>query len=228
MGWDLWSIGKHGLRLGDIKEVAQQLSDALNINIEYGLDSSGWKKKKVFGQIITQPGTPIYSLDRILSYEYPRYELDFPFDNVKTPDYQIQYLDIYNEIVSISLWSEPGRWRHYYQFFSNEDQTLPLEALRKYRIAAKECYGKLGARQVYCFADQGPTELIGDHLQDSWENLETYILSGSYYDECLDPTYIAWKKDARIINVPAFLTGKYTVPSKIYGDVFFDDFSDLD
>ena len=54
MGWNLWSIGKHGLRLGDIKDVARQLSDALNINIEYGHDSSGWKKKKVFGQIITQ------------------------------------------------------------------------------------------------------------------------------------------------------------------------------
>lgn len=137
MGWDLWSIGKHGLRLGDIKEVARQLSDALNINIEYGHDSSGWKKRKIFGQIITQPGTPFYSLDRILSYEYPRYELDFPFDNVKTPDYKIHYLDIYNEIVSITLCSEPSRWRHYYQFFSKEEKTLPLEALRKYRIAAK-------------------------------------------------------------------------------------------
>lgn len=94
MGWDLWSIGKHGLKLGDVKEVARQLSDALNINIEYGHDSSGWKKRKVIGQIIARPGTPFYSLDRILSYEYPRYELDLPFDNVKTPDYTIQYLDI--------------------------------------------------------------------------------------------------------------------------------------
>lgn len=205
---------KTRIKLGDVKEVARQLSDALNINIEYGHDSSGWKKRKVFGQIITQPGTPFFSLDRILSYEYPRYELDFPFDNVRTPDDKIHYLDIYNEIVSITLWSEPGRWRHYYQFFSNEEKTLPLEALREYRIAAKECYGKLGARQIYCFAEQGPTELIGDHLLDSWKNLETYILSGCYYDECLDPDYQAWKKRCTNYKCTSFLDWQVYGPIK--------------
>ena len=228
MGWDLWSVGRHNLLLRDVKSVARQLSDALGINIEYGKDRRGWRFRKVLGQIIVHSDAPIYTLDRMLSYNYPRFELDPPEDDKLTSNDMINYLDIYNETISISFKGWPWRWWHYYSFFCEDEESPSLENLNTFRRIAKEFYGKLGADAIYCFADQGPTELIGDHWEEPWEQFEDYILTGKYYDECNDPDYRAWKKDARIINVSDYLTGKDPTPSMNYGDVFFDDFADLD
>ena len=228
MGWDLWSVGRHNLRLGDVKSVAKQLSEALDINIEYGQDRHGWSTRKVLGQIIVHKGAPIYTLDRMLSYNYPRFELDSPDDVEQTSNDNIYYLDIYNETISISFKGWPWRWWHYYSFFSNEEDSPSLENLNTFRRTAKEYYGKLGAKSIYCFADQGPTSNIGDHWEEPWEQFEKYIQSGKFYDECEDPEERAWKKDARIINVSNYLSGRDTTTSINCGDVFFDDFADLD
>ena len=32
MGWDLWSVGRHNLRLGDVKSVARQWYDFIDIS----------------------------------------------------------------------------------------------------------------------------------------------------------------------------------------------------
>lgn len=228
MGWDLWSVGRHSLRLGDVKSVAKQLSEALDINIEYGQDRHGWSTRKVLGQIIVHKVAPIYTLDRMLSYNYTRFELDSPDDVEQTSNDKIVYLDIYNETISISFKGWPWRWWHYYSFFSDEQESPSLENLNTFRRTAKEYYGKLGAKSIYCFADQGPTSNIGDHWEEPWEQFEDYILSGMYYDECSDPDYKGWRKKARLMNVSNFLSGEDPTLSKNYGDIFFDDFSDLD
>ena len=228
MSWDLWSVGRHNLKLDDVESVARQLSDALDINIQYGKDRGDWDDNIVLGRIIRKDGSPIYLLDHELGYEYPMFDMEYPFFDEKERKGSIAMLDIHNETVSICFWDDPVRWGDYHLFFSGEENPLPMEYLNKFRRVAKEAYQKLGAEYIYCFADQGPTQLIGDYWQDPWEKLEAYILSGRYYDECEDPDYRAWKKDASIIKVSDYLSGRDTTPSINYGDVFFDDFADLD
>ena len=38
MGWDITTIGRHHLDLSDVQTVARHLSEALDINIDYGYD----------------------------------------------------------------------------------------------------------------------------------------------------------------------------------------------
>jgi hypothetical protein len=58
MGWDITTIGCHHLDLGDVQTVARHLSEALDINIDYGYDREYLTRKRTtpFGGMTTTPG----------------------------------------------------------------------------------------------------------------------------------------------------------------------------
>lgn len=227
MSWDLWSVGRHNLKLDDVESVARQLSDALDINIQYGKDRGDWDDNIVLGRIIRKDGSPIYLLDHELGYEYPMFDMEYPFFDEKERKGSIAMLDIHNETVSICFWDDPVRWGDYHLFFSGEENPLSMEYLNKFRRVAKDVYRKLGAEYIYCFADQGPSMLVGDHWQDPWDEFEHYIHSLKYLEEFDDFTLNPMKEGARVFRVSDFFLGKDKSYSKTYADIFLDDFADL-
>ena len=227
MGWDVWSVGRHNLRLGDVKDLAEQLSERLDINIEYGRwDESSWRPE---GQIIRTPGDVLFTLDDVSEdWDVPRYYLESKDDDRDAQKKPFYMIDIWGECIDISLWSVPGRMQYFWSYFGDEGEPGEMEYLEKFRRETKEIYGKLGADCVYYFSDQGPTQLIADNEDLPWEELVKYIHEGRCYDEYHDTDAEFWKQDTRIINVPEFLTSENPVKSQKYSDVFFDDFKDIE
>ena len=57
------------------------------------------------------------------------------------------------------------------------------EDVRSFRRVAKDCYVKMGAKYIYCYADQGPSDLIGEYEDGTWEVFEAAIRTGKYLED---------------------------------------------
>jgi hypothetical protein len=258
MGWDISTLGKHDLDLKDVETVAKQISQRLELNIEYGyfqyykyssknnLICYADNKWIRLGRICPYKNKPIYRLDDDRYFEkevrsfigdsglIPTYEEGDPFEFSdgqyrysliiprKKPE-DIKFLTIYDEAFKFGLWDEP--W----------------EVLREYRLRQKRICRALGCPYLYLFSDQGPSELIDNVDNENWMEIESYIKSLDWIDECheIDRKYYHIKKQIskenaardrslfQLISIPEYLTTDHP-GSKWCNDVFVDDFSDLD
>ena len=265
MGYDINIIARHRLNTENLESLAKDLSEALDINIEYGYhhDYVVNIKKMVIrnaygchwislGKIIRDPSKDNYRL------EDKRYEqkniynlLGKSFEKVIFKDvYQgffehltlyelhlgedkqgdIFYMDITDEVASISMYKEPFRWYGFYMNFDEQESNPESwKVLNEYRRIVRKNIRGIGADYVYFHPDQGAPELIGDQLHLSWEKLEEYILTKSYVKDCCHITKEKFEDyKSEIMDIPSFMLAKKKMFSENYEDVFRDDFSDLD
>lgn len=230
MGVDLVSLGRHNLDVSSIEKTAQQLSKRLDINIAIG----HWDDGKFFveKQIERKPGAPFYRLHDASYSSDICYDFDPPEEMIEKRLGDICFMEIYREAVYIDFWAVSWRWKWYWAPFGDEEDKGCLEDINRFRRVAKEYYGKLGASYIYCYADQGPSDLIGEYEDGTWEYFENAIRTGKYLDDNKEHLDKEWpgftSKDLVIFNVPNFLLGKSVEPSHSWWDVFYDDFADLD
>lgn len=229
MGVDLISLGRHTLDVSSIEKTAQQLSERLDINIAIGQwdDGKFTPQKRIERHI----GAPFYRMNDSSYSDDVCYELDSPEEAIEKRLGDVCFMDIYKEAVYISFWAVSWRWTWYWAPFGDEEEKGCLDDINKFRRLAQECYGKLGASYIYCYADQGPSDLIGDYENGTWEDFEKAVRTGKYLDdnkEFLDEEWPGFtSKDLVIFNVSNFLLGKSDEPSHSWWDVFYDDFADI-
>ena len=233
MSVDLLSLGRHNLDVSSIEKTAQQLSDRFDINIEIGEWDDGNYLSHT--KIERHPGEPFYRMnDSSESYLPVQFYLDAPEQYIKTRSGLFCFLVVSLESVSICLWEESWRWQWYWNLFGDDEEYRAvygtcLEDIRRFRKAAKKLYHILGADYIYCYADQGPSDCIGDYEDGTWEEFENAIRTGKY----LDCDYVRREypdftaNDLRIINVSDYLLGINTEPSHSWWDIFYDDFADI-
>ena len=155
------------------------------------------------------------------------YCLDLLDDAPEDNPCDIFWINIYKEACTINLRSEPFRWNGFHYNFRENPPWKDLDMLNGFRRRMMEAYGKLGVRKIYYYSDQGATQFNDDLLGATWEELERYILEKRCFDDIHDDDYKRWKKDARLIDVPAFMTGRDPRFSECLSDTFVDDFSDV-
>ena len=159
--------------------------------------------------------------------EPQEYCLDLLDDAPEDNPCDIFWIDVYKEACTVNLRSEPFRWKGFYYNFYENPPWKDLDMLNGFRRRMMEAYGKLGVRKIYYYSDQGATQLNDDLLGATWEEMERYILEKRCFDDIHDEDYKRWKKDARLIDIPAFMTGRDPRFSECLSDTFVDDFSDL-
>ena len=163
-------------------------------------------------------------------YQPVQYDLDAPEEYTLSKSGGFCSMTISKETVSIDFWSVFWRWQWYWAPFSDESNKGCLEDINKFRRDAMEFYRKLGAEYIYCYADQGPSDLIAEYEDETWEEFEDAIHTGKYLDCDIArkeyPGFTA--KDVVIFNVSQFLLGKSSEPSHSWWDIFYDDFADLE
>jgi hypothetical protein len=265
MGYDINIIARHRLNTENVESLAKDLSEALDINIEYGYHHeyvANIKKRVIkdaynyhwisLGKIIRGSDKDTYRL------EDKRYEqkniynlLGSSFEGVQFKDvykgyfehltlYELHqgekkqgdifYMNITDEVASISMYNEPFRWHGFYMNF-NEQEANPesWKVLNDYRRIVRKNIKGIGADYVYFHPDQGTPELICDQLHLSWEKMEEYILTRTYIKESCSITKEKIEDcKSEIMDIPSFMSADKKIFSENYEDVFRDDFSDLD
>ena len=141
----------------------------------------------------------------------------------------IFYMDITDEIVSISMHNEPFRWYGFYMNFDKQEtDPMSWELLNNYRRIVQKNIKGIGADYVYFHPDQGSPELICDQLHLSWKGMEEYICSKRYREDYCRITKESLEENkSEIFDIPSFMLAENKVFSENYEDVFRDDFSDL-
>ena len=232
MGVDLVSLGRHNLDVSDIEITAKQLSERLDINIAIDEWSDG--EFSIGKTIERHPGMPFYRMkDGSDGWQYVCFSLDPPQEYIDARLGDICFMEIYREAVYIDFWAVDWRWKWYWGVFGDEDcnkvEPVDIQAFRK---VAKEYYSKLGASYIYCYADQGPSDLIGNYEDGTWCDFENALRTGKYLDDNAEYLKKEWpgftSKDLVIFNVSDYLSRKSIEPSHSWWDVFYDDFADLD
>lgn len=233
MSVDILSIGRHNLDVSSVESASRQISERLDINIAIG----DWDVGVFIPQQLIErhPGVPFYRMWDISSkYEPVQYDLTAPEEYTESEEGVIHGLTVSLETVYISFRAVTWRWQWYWRLFGDEDYDRDsysscLEDIQAFRKVAKDYYHRLGSEYIYCYADQGPSDLIGEYEDGTWEAFENVIRTGKYLD--CDIIRKEWPeftaKDLRIINVSDFLLGKTKEPSHSWWDVFYDDFADL-
>lgn len=265
MGYDINIITRHRLNTENVESLAKDLSEALDINIDYGYHHKylvNLKRRVIkyannyhwisLGKIIRDHSKAIYCL------EDKRYEqkniynlLGSSFEGVQFKDvykgyfehlnlYELQqgekkqgdilFMDITDEVVSISMYNEPFRWAGFYMNF-NEQEANPesWKVLNDYRRVVRKIIRGIGADYIYFHPDQGTPQLIDDQLHLSWEKMEEYILTRAYIKESCSLTKEKIEDcKSEIMDIPSFMLAEKKIFSENYEDVFRDDFSDLE
>ena len=230
MGVDLLSLGRHDIDVSSVETASRQLSERLDINIAIGYYEDG----KFFPQQLIErhPGTPFYRMWDISDELQPvQYDLDAPEEYRENRYGPFCSMTVSMESVHIDFWEVNWRWRWYWEAFGDDGDGSSLADVQLFRKAAKDCYRKLGATYIYCYADQGPSDLIGEYEDGTWEEFETAIRTGKYLDDNKEYLEREWPgfsaKDLVLFNVSDYLTKKTIEPSHSWWDIFYDDFSDL-
>ena len=227
MGIDLLSLGRHNLDVSTVETASRQICERLGINISIGY----WDGKFIQKQKIElYPSKPFYRMwDVSDEYRPVQFLLDPPEEYVSNSEGDISFMLVSLESVFIDFWSVSWRWPWYWAPFGNEEDKGRIEDIQRFRRVAKEYYRKLGAEYIYCYADQGPSDLLGDYEDGIWEEFEKAIRTGKYLDcdICRKEYPDYTPKDAVIFNVSDFLLGKSSEPSHSWWDIFYDDFKDL-
>ena len=226
MSCQLVTAGRHHLRTDSIEDVARQLSDIFNINIDYGVYEEA---PVTMGSIVKHEGGPRFWLEDQHDEEWPvRFSLEEPFSSEEYLEGDIYLLVIYQDIVQISITGWPYRGSHYLSFFYDEPYPGQSADMATFRHRLKELFAKFGADKVYCFdGGYSSTGFLEDKLYLPWEEFEDYILSGKYLDDTEDQDEYHWKEDSMILYVSDFISGVNPTRTKGSADVLIDDFKDL-
>ncbi len=226
MSCQLVTAGRHHLRTDCIEDVARQLSDIFDINIDYGVYE---EEPVIMGSIVKHEGEPHYWLEDKHDKQWPvMFALEEPFGSDDYLDGDIYILDIYQDIVQIAISGWPYRGSHYLSFFYDEPYPGQPEEVAIFRHRLKELFGKFGVDKVYCFdGGYSSTGFLEDKLYLPWDEFEDYILSGKYLDDTEDQDKYHWKEDSMILYVSDFISGINPTRTKGSADVLIDDFKDL-
>lgn len=231
MGVDLVSRGRHNLDVSSIEAAARQISERLGINIAIGRWDDGLF---IPHQLIErQKGEVSYRMtDESGKGQQVLFYIDAPEEYQDSESGAFSWMEINRESVYISLWAVRGRWSWYWNAFGENEDGSSLETVQAFRKIAKEYYSKLGAPYIYCYADQGPSDLIGNYEDGTWCDFENALRTGKYLDDNAEYLKKEWpgftSKDLVIFNVSDYLSRKSIEPSHSWWDVFYDDFADLD
>ena len=236
MSVDLLSLGKHNLDISNIEITAQQLCERLDINIAIGKwDDGKFFPDKTFER---HPGVPFYRMqDNSDEWQPVQFYLDPPQEYINARKGDICFMVLSKESVYIDFWAVSWRWKWFWSVFGDDyaykhEYKSALADIMEYRKIAKQYYTRLGASYIYYYADQGPSDLIGDYEDGTWEEFENAIRTGKYLDDHAEYLEKEWpgftSKDLVIFNVSDYLTKKSTEPSHSWWDIFYDDFSDLE
>ena len=228
MGVDLITIARHDLDVSSVETAAREVSERFDINVAVGeWDDGVFHPRLAFER---HPGLPFFRMcDWSEGDEPVCYDVDEPEESAGACGGPFEFLSISQESVKVFLRECNWRFPDYWRPFGDVDNKGNLEAINRFRRAAKRCLRKLGADFAYCYADQGPTDMIGGYEDGPWNEFEAYIRSGKFLEdypyECFETPYDA--KDVVIFNVSEFLLGHAVEPSHKWCDVFYDDFADL-
>lgn len=236
MSVDFLSIGRHTLDVSSVETASRQICERLGINIAIG----EWDDGKFYPQqkIELYPGAPFYRMwDVSSNHQSVQYYLDTPEEYIDSQSGDFSFMLISKETVSIDFWAVSWRWQWYWNLFGDDeeyraDYRARMETdVQAFRKVARKYYSKIGAGYIYCYADQGPSDLIGDYEDESWIEFENAIRTGKYLDDNQKYLEKEWSgfssKDLHIINVSDFFSGKNVIRSHSWWDIFYDDFADL-
>lgn len=226
MSCQLVTAGRHHLRTDSIEDVARQLSDIFDINIDYGVYEDA---PVIMGSIVKYDERIHYWLEDQHDEEWPvKFSLEEPVDSEEYLDGDIYLLCISQDIVQISMTGWPYRGSDYESFFYDEPYPGQAVDMATFRSRLKEVYGRFGANKVYCFdGGYSSTGFLEDKLFLPWDEFENYILSGKYLDDTENQEEYHWKEDSMILYVSDYISGVNPTRTMGSADVYIDDFKDL-
>ena len=138
------------------------------------------------------------------------------------------------------------RWWGWEEFF--HPVYFDRDKLLDYRMKIYEQARIFGCKEVIIFSDQGPTELILDHINSSVEYLKQYVNSNQYTDQYYKMTeqyyrmndqydeFTKWykpeqieskKKHAKKITFSSVFQDDFKLEGEDFVEVVYDDFKDL-
>ena len=230
MSVSLEIVGRHHLCTDNVEIVAQQLSDIFDVNIcVVYFDGDNFIET---GHVIIHEDRPSLNLEDYSSKDYPvKYELDAACGDEEGEKNHFFYMQIYREMINISLYGWPySAWQYESCFYEDEPMTEEIrECMQEFRLTCKDVFGKLGINKVFCFG--GGYDSLS-YLDDGAMNMsgaeyEAYVLSGQCAVDAEKRTGRKEKQNYTIINVSDYLSSKNLNHAKGYMDVFIDDFADL-
>lgn len=239
MGTYLISVGHHKLKdIDNIENVARQLSDIYDVNIEWGFNDEEFNYT-ARGRVTKHPGEPYFLLEEYFDETKPCFQLMGSIDKTN----KVDSLVIHRELVEMEFDSWPYQFFNYKSCFEKDSPVMDVdtaELLRDFRVRCRNAFAKLGVTKVFGFCDRGEAGFLGnDPMNMSGSDFEDYILSGRYLDDAERIEKCVLKPISKVVNVPDFVTGKdkTRVARIVVGrnptlvkdgaDVFVDDFSDL-
>ena len=233
MSVSLETVGHHHMNTDSLESVARQLSDAFDINIRCLSHNCETMDTVELGRVVKHPERPFHILDKWPDEEGRiLYQLDSPHDEAEGERTHFFYMDIYREMINISLLGWPHRSSHYERCFRENEPPMSEETagyLKEFRVTCKEVFAKLDIHKVYCFG--GGYSICGlldeDAMYMTGDEYDDYVLSGLYLDDIEKKEGGHWKDHSMIIYVSDFISGKNTTRCKDGADVFIDDFSDI-
>lgn len=233
MSVSLETVGRHHLKTDSLESVARQLSDAFDINIRWTFYDYDNEKEIELGRVVKHPERPFHELEQWEDKDNRLlYQLDASSDKEEERRTHFFYMNIYREMIDISLLGWPYRASHYGRCFWEQEPPMDKETaanMQEFRRTCKEVFGKLGIDKIFCFG--GGYSICGlleeDAMYMTGDEYEDYILSGRYLDDIEEKEGGHWKEDSMIIYVSDFISGKN--PARTHGsaDVYIDDFADL-
>lgn len=242
MGWDINIIGKHGLRVDDIKHTAEDLSQILQANIKYGHETHD--EFIEYGEIKLYSNAPLYVLSEysdtnacaINNRNLIRLSLE-PADSADDRC-EIFYLSIYQEAFDLSFKNDFfARWSGFYSHFREDGNTGTSCGLKEYRTLSKKYVKAFNCDKIYHIADQGPHQYIEDKLDSPWNEVLNYINTKQYekdfykqHEEEFGRNYSEddQGEESVVFDVASFMKADHPKYSLSLYDVFVDDFSDLE
>ena len=231
MSVSLCTIGHHLLKTDNVEIVARQLSEIYDINIRWGY--WGGEDFVEQGRITRDIDRPYHELQDSSSEEFPvLFQLDVPWEDSEENQLGFFYMNIYKDIIDVSITGWPYRDSHYERCFWEQEPPMDEQTAGWMRDFRKKCitvFGKLGISKIFCFGGgYSVTGFIEEtKLGMNWNEFEDYILTGRYLNDTKEQEKYHWEEDSMIVNVSDFISGKNATRCKGSADIFIDDFADL-
>lgn len=156
---------------------------------------------------------------------YELYEIEsINYDNVE----DLIYMRIFRENIDLDV-TIFERWRSWESAFHSQFHKT-RDYLRNYRMEFFERAQKFGCKEIIICSDQGPTQMIYEHMDYSVEQLKQYVYSNKHHEE--SGWYGAermefWKKHAKKISFSSVFQDDFKLEGEDFVELVYDDFKDL-
>lgn len=227
MGVALCTVGRHNLTIDTPVNIARQLCDIFDINLQWG-HWKGEDKDLEFvphGQVIKHPEKDVGILNNWADDGEDPYYVIFLPDPIST-------LHVGPEMAKMDVSGWPHSEWHYQSCFeqpASELEDYIAEDMLNFRLLCKDVFKRLGAQKVFHFPERGYVGFLED-LADEMkaDEYEDYILSGRYLDKAVQGESAGLRGVSHLFYVPDFLSGKDPFIRQDGADVYYDDFADLE